>query len=147
MKIQVTLSEPQKEGYFYASPLNEKFDQDYGNFTKTFAPAEVTEFYAPDFLDFLNYEMVEPIIEHWMHMLAPGGLITIGGSEPYIIAKQLISRRINLEELSERLFRRPAQMRCLFSMADMRRLLTKMGCEILEAYIDEVGLWTIKAQK
>jgi len=147
MKIQVTITEPQKDGYFYASPLNKDFNQNYGDFSALFAPAEITEFYAPDFIDYLDISMIEPIMEHWLYMLRNGGQLIIGGLDPYIMSKNLIARRLDLNALNNQLFKRPTPMRCMFPMVEMRRLLTKMGCEILEINIDEGGLWTIKAQK
>ncbi len=130
MKIHITLDDPAREGYFWASPKNILFDGDYTRLDKYCYIGQCEEIYAPGFLDYLEYEKIPDVISSWVNILKRGGKLIIGGIDSYIMAKLYISRNIPINKLNNIYFGRELLVKSFNSVEDIKGLLFEANMTI-----------------
>lgn len=104
MKIHLTKNEGPIDGYFWASPENPSFNGDYLKLGAYCYEGQVTEIYGPDFLDNIEGQSLKSFLNYLNNMMGHGATIKIGGTEPYILAKMLKERRLDLSEFNHIMF-------------------------------------------
>lgn len=138
MRIQLTVSEPNIPGYFWASPQNTELknpDQFY-NIWEYCMEGQATEIYAPSILEIFKVTDLEQIIPEWAKLLAGGGKLILGGTDFYILAREGIRRAKDLGMLNEILFNKPHSIQSLTSVESTRKFLESLNFGINKINID-----------
>lgn len=107
MRIQLTTTEEQMDGYFWASPKNKKFSGDFNNLSGYCRNAQCLEIYGPDILDYIEPSKINEVLGHYSNLLRSGSKITVGGTDPYLLSKELCNRHINGAEYNYIIYGRP----------------------------------------
>ena len=128
MKIQVTLNEPNIDGYVWASPQNKDLKCEFFKCWEFCMEAQCTELYAPDILDSFSVNDIEKMVPVWAKLLCPGGKIIVGGTDFYILAKSGLRRELTLPEVNNKLFKK--EMKSLTSANYTAAYLISLGFKI-----------------
>lgn len=146
MKIQVTTKDPVIEGYVWASPQNKELGPNFFKCWEFCMEAQCSEIYAPDIFDTFSVSDIEKIVPTWVKLLAPGGTITVGGTDIYILAKTIISRKISLVDINKRLF--SDRINSFSSANYTKTFLSSIGLKIEDINIDYNNfIYTVKGVK
>lgn len=138
MKIQLTINEPKIEGYYWASPKNEIFKnpEDFYNCWNFCMESQCTHFYAPSILDSFTTSDLEQVIPRYEKLISPGGKITIGGTDLYILSRESINRSKDLGEINNILFNKGYGIRSFTSIESTRSFLQALKFSITNIDID-----------
>ena len=150
MKIQLTIDQPTRDGYFYASPLNpdENIAKDFLDLGKFAHACQCSHIYAPEIIDALTFEDIQTHLAKWVNLLEPNGKILIGGTDAYLLAKSIISRELSMGQINSLLFRRPYFIRAITSVEYIKGIFLQMGLEISNISIDySVSSFIVEATK
>lgn len=111
MKVNLTFNSRERlPGYITIDPFYDPAGHegvivgDIYNFDKHVLDGEAEEIRAIDILSYFSPKLVDDIFAYWLKKLAFGGTIVIGGVEPYLLAKQLVTRAISVPDLNDILF-------------------------------------------
>ena len=103
--------------------------------------AEAEAIVAYDVINFLPRVSMVSIIEHWIKKLRHGGSITIGGIDCYAIARDIVSHKINLQDLNVILYGSEAPSwdvrRNIFTMPSLIDHLKEWDLQIVKSKIDK----------
>ena len=147
-KVQLTVDDHPRDGYLYASPKNQEFSKDYKNFGGQYDVGEITEIYGPNFVDYFPTNAITPIISNWYNLLRTNGKLVIGGKDPYILAKRLISRSISIDDYNKELFTGSGRLLSMIGAVNLRKTLEEIGFVIDLVYFDnDKTNYTISARK
>lgn len=148
MKIQLTTNEEQMDGYFWASPQNKEF---HGNFLKLndcCYNGQATEIYGPVILDSIEGNQIENLIKSLSDLLSFNGKIIIGGTDPHILARQLVDRNISVAEFNHLLFSEKNLIKGLHPLPFVKGALQKHNIKITNIVVDySEGLYTIEGTR
>lgn len=147
-KIQITIDQPNINGYIYASPDNKELKQDFIELSQFATECEVSEIYAPEILDALTSDNITKYITEWISLLKVGGKLIIGGTDIYLLSKMIIHRNIDLKTLNELLFKRSYFIRSFSSIEHIRGFLEAQDLYITNISTDySASSFTIEAKK
>lgn len=104
MKIQMTINEKKLPDHLWLDPSNPEFDQNYGKAIEVLEDGEPTLFYAPQFLNYIAWPNLQQLFGLMHKKLRKGGSIVLGGVEPYVLSKKLVSREISIDTYNKILF-------------------------------------------
>ncbi len=132
MKIQLTIDQPNLDGYFWASPQNDKLDpaREFYNCWEYCMEAQCTELYGPSILEIFTTTELEEIIPKWAKLIPPNGKIILGGTDLYILSKEAIRRVKDIGTINELLFNKPYAVRSITSVESTREFLETLGFRI-----------------
>jgi len=150
MRIQITVDQPNIPGYFWASPKNEeiKNPQEFYNIWEYCLEGQVTEIYAPSILELFKVGELEQIIPAWAKLLGPGGKLTLGGTDFYILAREGIRRAKDLGMLNEILFNKSHAIQSITSIESTRKFLESLSFGINKINLDhESFAYTVEGIK
>jgi predicted SAM-dependent methyltransferase len=147
-KIQITVDQPSIAGYIYASPKNEELKVDFTDLKQFVNEYEADEIYGPEILDALDLENVNKYIREWSLLLKTNGILTVGGTDLYLLSKYAIQRTNDLPTINELLFKRMYFIRSICSVEYIRALLESIGMYILNISVDySTSSYVIESQK
>jgi hypothetical protein len=145
MKIHLTKNEGPIDGYFWASPENPSFGGDYFKLGDYCYEGQVTEIYGPDFLDNIEGQSLQSFLGYLTNLMGHNASIKIGGTEPYILAKMLGERKIELADFNHIMFSK--KLEGLHPLPFVKDVLMK-SMIILSIDVDyNDALYTIGAKK
>lgn len=150
MKIQLTIDQPSRAGYFFASPANENEEiaKNFLDLEKFAKSCQCSHIYAPEILDALSYEDIPKYISIWVDLLEPNGKILVGGTDIYMIAKSSVSRELSMDEINTILFKRPYFVRSINSIESIKNMFLGMGLQISNVSIDySISSFIVEATK
>lgn len=134
MKIQITTKEPAIDGYIWASPKNENLGPNFFKCWDFCMEAQCSEIYAPDILNNFTVSDIEYILPLWTKLLRPNGQLIVGGTDVYILAKAITSRKLHLVDINKKIF---SEVINSFSSANYTKTyLSSLGFKISDINID-----------
>jgi len=139
MKIFLTVDEPKIDGYFWASPANEKieFAQEFYKCEQYCMEGQCTELYGPQILDIFLTSELEQYIPYWAKFIPSGGRMILGGMDIYILSKMAIRRSMDLGVLNEKIFKKPYAIQSITSAESTKDFMKSVGFKIANISIDE----------
>lgn len=150
MKIQLTIDQPPRDGYFYASPSNpdKNVSDNFLDLQKFARACQCSHIYAPAILDALTFEDIPKHLSKWVSLLEPNGKILVGGTDAYLLAKLIISRGITMGQINSLLFNKPFFIRAITSIEYIKTLFLQMNLEITNIGADySVSSFIVEATK
>lgn len=148
MKIQITIDQPEREGYLHASPMNPNMGDKFLELHNVAHSCQVSEIYAPEILDALSFKDVEQYLRNWVDLLEPNGKILVGGTDVYILAKAALSRNLSIDNINTLLFDKPFFTRSITSIEYIKNLFLRMGLSITDIALDySVASYIVEAKK
>lgn len=148
MKIQVTTNEINRAGYFWASPDNSELStaDNFLNLSNVCHPGECDEVYGPQILDSIPVDKLENVLLEWVRLLKKDGIIKVGGTDPYMVSKLLLDRKINTSEFNHVLSGK--YFAAAHPLSFIKEFFRKINMKILsiKAGYDD-GLYVVEAQK
>lgn len=145
MKIQLTTTEEQIDGYFWASPQNTQFHGNFHALNDCCYNGQATEIYGPVILDSIEGAQVEQLIKGLADLLAFNGKIVIGGTDPHILAKQLVDRNISVAEFNHLLFSDKSTVKGMHPLPFIKGALQRHNIKVTDIVVDySEGLYTIE---
>ena len=138
MKIQLTVNEPQIEGFKWASPANDIFKnpEDFYNCWNFCMESQCTNFYAPLILDFFLTSEIEQLLPRYAKLIMPGGKIVLGGTDLYILARESTNRSKDLGTVNNILFNKGYNIRSFTSIESTRKFLQTLNFSITKIDLD-----------
>lgn len=141
----MTINEKRMKDHLWLDPLNDQFDQNYGKAIEKLVDGEPKSFYAPEMLNYFPWENFKMLFEVINKKLRRGGTILIGGIEPYILSKKLVSRELSLDKFNKIIF--PTYQNTV-SLPEAKKLLLSHNYDINDISIDyNTYNYTIEATK
>ena len=105
MKLQCTINDHPRDGYEFYDPISNKdFNGNYMEMVHKYNEGDISEIYAPTLLNFINWNSMLNMIKEFNQLIHMEGKLVLGGTDPYIMAKKLISRDLNWEKYNELVF-------------------------------------------
>lgn len=150
MKIQLTIDQPQLDGYFWACPKNEKLDPNrkFYNCWEYCMEAQCTELYGPSILEIFTTSEIEEILPKWSRLICPNGKIVLGGTDLYILSKESLRRAKDLGSINDILFNKPYAIMSITSVESTRKFLESLNFKINNINIDYSNFcYTVEAIK
>lgn len=150
MKIQLTIDQPARDGYIYASPQNpdKNIAENFLELEKFAHACQCSHIYAPEIIDALTFSDIPAHLSKWANLLAPNGKILVGGTDAYLLAKSIISRDITMGQINTLLFNRPYFIRTISSIEYIKNLFLEMSLTISNISIDySVSSFIVEATK
>lgn len=145
MKIQMTINEKKLDDHLWLDPANPEFDQNYGTAVSNLDDGIVTRFYGPQIVNYIEWAGFEQLFHQMDQKLRVNGTIILGGIEPYIISKKLVSRELPLATYNKLLFPYHAN---LISLPQLKKKFTDYKYKIKDIAIDyKTYQYTIEAAK
>lgn len=145
MKIQLTTNEENIEGYFWGSPANPSFHGNLEKLNDYCYNGQATEIYAPSILDYIDGHNVGRIIGVLSDLLGFGAKIVIGGTDPYILSKQLIERKLSVAEYNHIIFGQKIPVKGFHPLPFIKDIIQKSNIRILNIAVDySETLYTIE---
>lgn len=133
MKVQMTINEKKLDGHLWLDPSNTEFDQNYGTSVSELEDGIVTRFYGPQIVNYIPWDGFEQLFHKMDQKLRINGTVLLGGVEPYIISKKLVSRELPLETYNKLIFPYKAN---LISLPQLRKKLTDYKYQIKDIVVD-----------
>lgn len=138
MKIHLTVEQPCKNGYVWASPENTDLKvSDFYNCWEFCMESECTHLYAPTILEIFRTSEIEEILPKWASLIRKDGKITIGGTDLYLLSRQAIRRDKDLGSLNDMLFHKPYAVQSITSTESTAKFLRNLGFKIVNMELDE----------
>lgn len=141
-KIHITLSEPCRPNYLWASPQNSEWKGDYLGFDNQFSTGELEHIYAPEMIDCLHSKIKMQALHNWTQLLGVDGIIDIGGTDPYILCRKIASRQFHYNVLND------LKVKNFTPINELRAFLIERNFKINHIHLDEsTAKYVITAQK
>ena len=146
MKLNLLYGKGQKlDGYtnINAVPVEDEdvITADPSNLDFFVDDAEAEDIIACDVVNFLPKSIMISTINHWVGKLRHGGSISIGGVDSYAIARDIISKRIDLQSMNTILYGSETPSwdirRNVFTMGSLVGHLKDLGLKIQRSRIDQ----------
>ena len=124
----VSMGSDHPEGYQVLEVRNGAIDLDQ------FSNNECTEILAPDLIDHLSFEDINPVVSTIVQKMRKGATITVGGVDARMLARGIIEGAIPVYDLNKAVFGR----RSITDINLTKELLIALGLKIISARL--VGL-------
>jgi len=103
--------------------------------------AEAEDIIACDVVNFLPKSVMIPTINHWVSKLRHGGSISIGGVDCYAIARDIVSKKIDLQSMNDILYGNEIpswnSRKNAFTMESLVDHLEDLGLKIQRSRVDK----------
>ena len=138
MKIHLTIEQPAKNGYVWASPENTELKAtEFFNCWEYCSEAQCTHLYAPTILEIFRTNEIEEILPKWATLIPPGGKITLGGTDLYMVARSAIRRDKDLGTINDMLFQKQYAVQSITSNESTAKFLRSLNFKITNMNLDE----------
>jgi len=147
MKVFITVTEPDIEGYFNISPLKGHLLSDLSNMIDD---NECLEILAPEMIDYIPINQMETIIGAWVKKLRHGGKIILGGKDIYEIAKRIVRGEFDTKVANLVMYGSQSGVwdisRGKINLKDLVDLLERFGLQITKKKLNGIDM-LVEAQR
>lgn len=147
MKLYITNSPDELHGYLVYSPIRgndiRKLDDDL------VGDSECTEILAPNIIDFIPLNSLYLTIQNYIKKLRKKGEIILGGTDVYMLARDIAAKTRHPTEVNQYIFGGPNSWEfksCLVGVTDLVGLLEGFGLKITHKSLDGLN-YLVKAVK
>lgn len=144
-------------GYITIDPFNDGtgnegiVNADIYCFDRLCLDGEAQSIRAVGVLEYFQAAVADKIFGYWLKKLAYGGTITIGGVEPYLLSKRLVTRAISIADYNEIMFgmqRFPWEYKkAVVDIVNTDRYLKGKGLQVVSKEIYDDYKYIITAKK
>ena len=108
--------------------------------------AQAEEIEGPDILDLFSTDELEQLMGVWEKALKVGGKIILGGTDIFLLSKNIINRKIELVDINNILYGSPKKS--ITSIESTKEFLISLGFEISNIEFDyDKCLYFVEAYK